>query len=83
MIPLHNRPLAALGLDSYRYSSKLGFVMIGAKDDADALREAQRSLTSEAAVAEKLERWDGEKYVPIQSEISHPTPARQCAILQP
>lgn len=83
MTPLHNRPLAALGLNSYRYRCRLGFVMIGAKDDADALREAQRSLTSEAVVAEKLERWDGEKYVPIQSKISQSTPARQCAILQP
>lgn len=45
----HNKPLAAEGLISYRYyNGAYGWVMIGAKDNADALREAQRSVDGEA-----------------------------------
>jgi hypothetical protein len=67
MIPisLENKPLASDGLTSYRYKGRYGFVMIGAKDDADALREAQRSLTWDKATTDKLQRWNGKEYQPI------------------
>jgi hypothetical protein len=45
-LALHDRPMAASPLKSYRYRGNYGWIMIGAKDDADALREAQRSLSS-------------------------------------
>jgi len=69
MIPisLENKPLAAHGLTSYRYKGRYGFVMIGAKDDTDALKEAQRSLAWDKATPEKLERWNGTEYRHIQS----------------
>ena len=41
MNDLHDRPLAAKGLVSYRYRGRYGWIMIGAKDNADALREAR------------------------------------------
>lgn len=58
----HNRPCAAAGLTSYRYLGAFGFIMIGAKDDADALREAGRSLSTGPAVIEKLQVWNGSCY---------------------
>ena len=64
-ISLHDKPLAAHGLTSYRYKSRYGFVMIGAKDDEDALREAQRSLTRDTATPDNLERWNGSQYRPV------------------
>jgi hypothetical protein len=42
--------------------------MIGAQDDVDALKEAQRSLTWDKATPDKLERWNGTKYQPTQGE---------------
>lgn len=67
MIPisLHDKPLAAHGLTSYRYQGRYGFIMIGARDDADALKEAQRSLSYGKATPDKLERWNGNAYRPI------------------
>lgn len=60
---LCNRPLAAPGLISYRAKSPYGgYVMIGARDHADALREAQRS--NPAISADALEVWNGARYVP-------------------
>ena len=59
--PFHERPMAASGLKSYRYPGTYGYVMIGAKDTKDALREAKRSCRS--AVIERLDVWDGERYV--------------------
>jgi hypothetical protein len=41
---VHDRPCAAEGLTSYRYRGEYGWIMIGAKDDADALHEASRSM---------------------------------------
>lgn len=61
-IPLHERPLASDGLKSYR--CKLphgGWIMIGVKDSADALKEALRS--SKDALCDQLQAWDGEQYV--------------------
>jgi len=57
----HNRPLAAKGLISYRAKGRYGFIMIGAKDNTDALREAKRSTDNPT----DLEVWDGEKYIPV------------------
>jgi hypothetical protein len=65
---LHDRPLAATGLLSYRYPSDIsGWIMIGAIDDAGALREADRSLTRAGATISKLQRWDAAalRYVDI------------------
>ena len=58
--PLENKPLAAAGLTSYRYPGRYGYVMLGATGTDDALNEANRSLSTEQAVAEKLEVWSTE-----------------------
>lgn len=57
-----DKPCAAHGLTSYRYKGFYGYVMIGAKNDQDALNEANRSLTGNAAILEFLEKWDGKEY---------------------
>ena len=62
------RPLAAAGLISYRYPNPYGgWIMIGAADDSDALREAQRSLCSGTATRENLQRWNGSEYVTLDT----------------
>lgn len=62
-----DRPMAAQGLISYRYAGPYGPIMIGARDDADALNEARRSLDSGTAPdAGLLQRWNGEAYVPVK-----------------
>lgn len=61
MANLTDKPLAAAGLISYRYRGRYGWVMIGARDDADALREARRSVEG-AVTRDRLQRWDGERY---------------------
>ena len=62
-----SKPLAAKGLTSYRYKGTYGYIMIGAKDDQDALSEAARSLSSGKAMLQWLEVWDGSKYVKVNS----------------
>jgi hypothetical protein len=57
----YNKPMAAHGLISYRYKGRYGWIMIGAKDDADALKEAQRS-TSDKVTAENLQIWNKTQY---------------------
>lgn len=57
MVKQHEKPLAAPGLNSYRYAGRFGWVMIGATDEADALREAARSVTGEVS-RENLQAWD-------------------------
>lgn len=57
-------PMAAPGLISYRALARYGFIMIGAKDDQDAYREALRS--TDAQYIKTLERWNGESYIPIE-----------------
>ena len=59
------RPMAAAPLKSYRYHGRYGHIAIGAKDDADALVQAQRS-THDPVTPDMLDRWDGEKYVAVQ-----------------
>jgi hypothetical protein len=63
--PITDRPLAAPGLTSYRYAGTYGPIMIGAKDNADALREVDRGLSIKGATLDKLEVWDGARYVPV------------------
>ena len=62
---LWDKPCACKGLTSYRYPSTYGgWIMIGATDHTDALREANRSLREPNADAGKLEVWNGSRYVP-------------------
>jgi hypothetical protein len=56
-----NRPCAAQGLTSYRYAGRYGWIMIGAINDADAIKEAGRS-SSDPIDRAKLQRWNGEQY---------------------
>ena len=56
-----DKPCAAHGLTSYRYKGRYGWIMIGAKDDADALKEAQRS-TSDKVTADNLQIWNKTQY---------------------
>lgn len=58
------KPLADHGLTSYRYRGRYGWIMIGARDDMDAMREASRS-TDYPVTLDKLEVWNGFEYVPV------------------
>lgn len=60
---MYNRPMAIKGLTSYRYNGRFGYIMIGATDHMDALREASQSTPN--PVMESLEVWNGLKYVPV------------------
>jgi hypothetical protein len=51
---------------SYRYKSRYGWIMIGARDDADALREAARA-SSDAINRANLQVWNGTEYVTTNS----------------
>jgi len=64
-LAMHDRPLANEGLTSYRCRGRFGWIMIGAIDHDDAMREARRS--SDAAERDTLEVWDGSRYVAVQS----------------
>ena len=55
-----SRPCAAEGFISYRARGRYGFIMIGARDNADALREAKRS--NPAITADMLEIWNNAQY---------------------
>ena len=55
-----DRPMAGPGLTSYRARSPYGWIMIGARDDVDAMREAVRSTPEPT----DLQVWDGRAYVP-------------------
>ena len=61
MLNLCDKPMASKGLISYRYRGRYGWIMIGAKDDNDALREAQRS-TSDKVTMDNLQIWKGSQY---------------------
>lgn len=60
---IHDRPLAAKGLASYRCKNPSGFTMIGAKDHDDAMKEALRS--DDNAKREDLEVWVGARYIKV------------------
>ena len=55
-------PCAIQGLTSYRYAGNYGWIMIGATDHADALREAARSMRHDTATLDKLQVWNGTQY---------------------
>lgn len=65
-----NRPHAAPGLKSYRCKGRFGFIMIGATDDDDALREARRSW--DGARREDLQVWTGSAYEPVSYPAATP-----------
>jgi hypothetical protein len=56
-----DKPMAAAGLTSYRCRCSYGWIMIGAKDHDDAMREAHRS--SDNATRDGLQIWNGAEYV--------------------
>lgn len=56
------RPLACAPYTSYRFKGPFGWIMIGAMDDEEAMREAQRSTDNPRW--EDLQRWDGTQYMP-------------------
>lgn len=58
---LQDRPLAAAGLTSYRLRGPYGWIMIGAKDHNDAMRQAARSTADPQRDA--LQLWNGTEYV--------------------
>lgn len=58
---LCDKPLAVAGLTSYRYRGHYGWIMIGAKDHTDALREASRS--TDGVCIDNMQVWDGKEYV--------------------
>lgn len=63
--PIHDRPLAAKGLTSYRYQGSYGWIMIGARSTKEALSEAERSISdprAKPATTDKLQIWDGAQY---------------------
>jgi len=59
-------PLASEWLTSYRYRGRFGWVMIGANNHSEALREASRSI-SERVTTDKLEVWNGDRYQPVEA----------------
>ncbi|HCF3017004.1 TPA: hypothetical protein NIB55_004246 [Pseudomonas aeruginosa] len=61
----HELPLAAAGLNSYRYTGRYGFVMIGAASADKALQEVARSISGPAAI-ENLQVWNGMTYEALQ-----------------
>lgn len=62
-LPMEDRPLAARGLTSYRLRGRYGYIMIGARDHEDAMREAARSTPNPDRAA--LEIWNGDRYVKV------------------
>lgn len=66
MPSFHDRPLASAPYTSYRYRGRYGWIMIGALDHADAMREAARS-TPDPITPDRLDVWTGTAYQPIDS----------------
>jgi len=66
---IHDKPLAVNGLVSYRYQGRFGWIMIGAKDHTDALRQAKRS-TRDPVIIERLQVWSDSQYVNVNQEAS-------------
>lgn len=62
-----DKPVAAPGLTSYRYKGRYGWVMIGARDQADAINEVSRSIDDIPDPA-NLQVWNGTEYVPVQEK---------------
>ena len=66
MLDTHNKPMAIKGLTSYRYKGRYGFIMIGATDNTNALKEAQRSASDKVSI-DNLEVWNGSQYERVQA----------------
>ena len=64
MSEFQDKPCAAHELISYRARGRYGYIMIGARDDADALREAHRSTDQPT----DLRVWDGAEYVRVRAK---------------
>ena len=62
MIATSDKPCAAPGLASWRYRGTYGWIMIGANNGADAMREAARSTDAPMELS-RLQRWNGKEYV--------------------
>jgi len=77
----HERPCAAPGLISYRYRGRFGWIMIGARDDDDALREAARS-TDDPITLNNLECWSATaaRYVAVLTVPPCPVPLPPCPV---
>ena len=58
---MSDKPMAAPGLISYRARSPFGWIMIGARDHADAWSEARRSTPEPT----DLQIWNGKAYEPV------------------
>lgn len=61
MADIHNLPLAANGLTSYRYAGRYGWIMIGAVSVDEALHQAQIS-TVDTVTIDRLEIWHVDHY---------------------
>ena len=59
----HDKPLAVAGLISYRLLGPYGWIMIGATDHDDAMRQAVRSTRQPSR--DNLQVWNGAEYVPV------------------
>lgn len=66
MLDTHDKPCAIQGLTSYRYKGNYGWIMIGAIDTQDALREASRSMRHDKPILDNLQVWNGSQYISIQ-----------------
>lgn len=63
---MSNRPMASPPYTSYRYRGRYGWIMIGAMDDEEALREAQRS-SSCPVTRKNLQRWSDYAYFDVDT----------------
>jgi hypothetical protein len=70
MKAMHDRPMAAAGLISYRCRGRYGWIMIGALDNADAVREAKRSTDKDIGYSD-IEVWNGTRYVAAEPHCAH------------
>lgn len=68
-----DRPLATAGLISYRCKGTYGWIMIGAANHVDAMREARRS--SATAMHHDLQVWNGSRYVLVELDTEIPVGA--------
>ena len=76
-----DRPLAAPGLLSFRCKGNHNWIMIGAKDQADALVQAKRSC--EEARECNLQTWNGLAYEPCPVEDVHLLKAQVYGVVSP
>jgi hypothetical protein len=62
--PYWEKACADRGFVSYRYNGPFGYVMIGAKDDDDAYRQAARSI-EQLPNRHMLQVWRNDQYVNV------------------